>query len=370
VTGQRRMAMVWGSRVIGRELDDMNASIGYHPAEGQLVYIQTGLKHVSFSLLAALLLAGCEQSSVHHEWIGPKMLSVVTEDDQVSATIKTHVLHTPHYEIYTTIDDRPDLIARTAQLMEGGFDAYRTLAPNVQPTNYPMKCFLFANNVQWRDFTRQHTGPDSDIYLKITRGGYTIHDWYVAYYIGDITTYSVAAHEGWHQFVNRHFKGRLPPFLEEGLACMFENVEWNNDLPRWNLSMNPARTLSLRRAMDAGELFTLDQLVTLHAGMVVNQSNIRIEAFYAQCWAFARFMWEGENGKYRPALQKLFQDTADGSVADPTGSLRNSYHSWNPAGVKPMLEHYLGQDLTETSKEFTDFEKKIAYQEMSSQFEL
>jgi hypothetical protein len=316
-----------------------------------------------------LLLCGCNSEGISQHWIGPKTLSAVS-DPVLDNTSHMTVLHTQHYTIFTTITDRPDLLTRIAQLMEGGFVAYHTLAPDVTPTDHPMLCFLFANNVQWRDFTRANTGQDALTYLKITRGGYTIHDWYVAYYIGDITTYSVAAHEGWHQFVNRHFKGRLPPFLEEGLACMFENVEWNGDLPRWNLSMNPARTLSLRRAMDAGQLFTLDQLITMHAGDVVGQSNIRIEAFYAQSWAFARYLWEGDNNKYRPALQKLFDDTAAGTVADPTGSLRRSYLRWNPAGVRPMLEHYLGEDLSVTAKGFEAFEKKVAYDEMNSQFEL
>lgn len=169
------------------------------------------------------------------------MLSQVSIED-VNNAPQVKVLRTPHYKIYTTVDDRPDLNDRIAQLMEGAFGAYRTVGGNVPVTDYPMQCYIFANRVQWERFTLMHAGPDADIYLKIARGGYTIHDWYVAYYIGDISTYSVAAHEGWHQYVNRHFKGRLPPFLEEGIACMFENVEWDGNLPRWNLSLNPSRT--------------------------------------------------------------------------------------------------------------------------------
>jgi len=322
------------------------------------------------NLVLILFLAGCDSSGLSHTWVGPKSVAIVTQKDTTEMGPHMTLLESPHYQIYTTIDDRPDLLARMSQIMEGAYGCYRILAPDVTPTDHPMKCFLFANLVEWRNFTAQHTGLAAPTYLKITRGGYTIHDWYVAYYIGDITTYSVAAHEGWHQFANRHFKGRLPPFLEEGLACMFENVEWNDDLPKWNLSMNPARTLSLRRAMDQGQLFDLDQLMLLHAGDVVNQSPIKIEAFYAQCWAFARYLWEGENGKYRPALQKLFDDTAAGTVQDPTGSLRRSYLPWNPAGVQPVLESYFGVDLQTLSDGFVKFEKKIAYDEMSAQFEL
>jgi hypothetical protein len=291
-------------------------------------------------------------------------------DDTVNAGQDVKVIHTPHYEIFSTIQDRPDLLNRMGQLMEGAYATYRTLVPEVAPTNHPMICHLFANRLQWEQFTERHTGVNAPIYLKIGRGGYTIHDWYVAYYIGDIGTYSVSAHEGWHQFCARHFIGHLPPFLEEGLACMFENVEWDGDLPRWNLSLNPARALSLRKAMDAHELFPLSQLITLHAGKVIGYSDIKIQAFYAQNWAFARYLWEGDNGKYRPALQRLLADTAAGTVADPTGSLRRIYLPWNPAGVRPMLEHYLGEDLSVTEQGYQRFMQKIAYEEMNQQFQL
>ena len=325
----------------------------------------SGRARLAVCVLGVLLLAACADKQQLGTWSGPQMLSQVSISDVADAPPEVKVLRTQHYKIYTTIDDRPDLLARIAQLMEGAMGAYHRVAGNLPPPSYPMRCYLFDNRVEWEGFTRQHAGPDASIYLKIARGGYTIHDWYVAYYIGDIGTYSVAAHEGWHQYVNREFKGRLPPFLEEGIACMFENVEWSGDLPRWNLSLNPSRALSLRRAMDAGELFPLDKLITLHAGQIVNLSPIRIEAFYAQDWAFARYLWEGENGKYRPALQRLIADTAAGTVYDPTGS-----HRRNPRGVRPLLEHYLNEDLSVTEAGFRLFMTKIAYDEMKEQFEM
>ena len=99
------------------------------------------------------------------------------------------VIRTEHYSIYSTIQDRPDLLNRMGQLMEGAYGRYRMMVPSVKPTTYPMQCYLFNTRPEWMDFTRRHTGRDSNIYLQITRGGYTLHDWYVAYYIGDIATY-------------------------------------------------------------------------------------------------------------------------------------------------------------------------------------
>ncbi|MGD1278804.1 MAG: hypothetical protein ABR964_16445 [Tepidisphaeraceae bacterium] len=329
------------------------------------------LQRVAAFGICVLALASCSSSDNGlGSWSGPQMLASVSVEPAASAGPEVTLIRTQHYRIYSTIQDHPELLQRVGQLMEGAFSLYRTMAPGVPATDHPMQGYLFADRVQWEQFTRGHAGPDANIYLKISRGGYTIRDWYVAYYIGDIGTCSVAAHEGWHQYVNRHFKGRLPPFLEEGIATMFEDIEWSDSLPRWNLSVNPTRALSLRKVMDARETFPLEKLMTLHAGDVVNLSGIRIEAFYAQDWAFARYLWEGENGKYRPALQQLLTDTASGTVFDPTGSLRRSYLPWNPRGVGPMLEHYLHQDLAVTAAGFQQFMSKIAYEELSQQFNL
>lgn len=214
---------------------------------------------------AIISLTACTSNQTsQNTWAGPTVMASVSVDDATPGNASAKVIRTAHYEIYTTIPDRPDFLSGMAQLMEGAYGVYRTLAPTVQPTDHPMRCYMFGTRQEWMDFTRLHTGQDSTVYLQISRGGYTIHDWYVAYYLGgDNSTYSVAAHEGWHQFVARHFKGRLPPFLEEGIACMFEDVEWDNGLPRFNLTLNPDRALSLRRVVDANELFPLNELITL-----------------------------------------------------------------------------------------------------------
>lgn len=322
------------------------------------------------AFLALGACSGQKSESSSDQWSGPTVMASVTVEDASPTDQAVKVVRSEHYEIYSTIQDRPEMLNRLAQLMEGAYVMYRTVAPMVAPTDHRMRCYMFDNRVQWMDFTRKHTGLDSNVYLQISRGGYTIHDWYVAYYIGDVDTYSVAAHEGWHQFVARHFRGRLPPFLEEGLACMFEGVEWTNDLPRFNLSLNPERALSLRRVVDAGELFPLSKLITLHAGNIVGLPGIRIEAFYSQNWAFARYLWDGNNGQNRPALERLLADTAAGTIYDPTGSLRLAYLGWNPAGVRPLLEHYLGEDLPTIEAGYQEFIHKVAYDEMMEQFQM
>ena len=275
---------------------------------------------------------------------------------------------TPHYLIYTTVED-PEIVASVGQLMEGALSQYRRLVPSVPVTDRPMECFLFQSRHQWAAFTKGKTGADAAIYLQINRGGYTVGDWYVAYFIGDVGTLSVAAHEGFHQYVARHFESRLPPFLEEGLACMFEEVRWGEGrrasggpLPRWNFARNGSRVHGLRNAVEGARLFSLPELASMHAGQVVDQSPERIEAFYAQSWAFAKFLWDAEGGRHRPALRRILTDAANGNLYPGDNSRKHDGGLWDPESARPLLEHYLGSSLETIDGAFQRYAKRLAAQ--------
>ncbi len=322
------------------------------------------------TVLAAVL-AGCAAAPVATDGgpirattDGPAAAAAYTAEPWSYLGLPGAVLHTEHYDIYTTATDA-DLRRRLPAVMEGGLREYHRVAPGVPVSAEPMKCFVFGTREQWADFTRRHTGADAYWYLKINRGGYTVRDWYVAYSVGEAATLSVAAHEGWHQFASRNFRGRLPPFLEEGIATMFEDVRWDGDLPRWRLTVNRTRVDALQRAVTGDTVFPLATLLQLHAGNVVARSGAEIEAFYAQDWAFATFLWVA----HRPALRQLLDDTAAGTVFDPTGVHRNAGLPWNPAGVRPMLEHYLGMPLEQIDAEYQQFIRKVAFEDYNRQWE-
>lgn len=279
-------------------------------------------------------------------------------------------LVTRHYVIYTTLKD-DEVVAGVAQVMEGALSQYRRLAPEVAPSGQPMVCYLFQTRDQWAAFTQSRTGADAAIYLQINRGGYTVRDWYVAYFIGDLGTFSVAAHEGFHQYVARHFRSRLPPFLEEGLACMFEEVHWASAgrgpwLPRWNFAANRSRAVGLRNAYEGGYLLPLPTLAAMHAGQVVDQRPEQIAAFYAQSWAFARFLWDAEGGRYRPALRRILTDAARGTLHPDDRTLRTDDGLWDPDSARPLLEHYLGDDLEKLDDAFRRYVHRVAYQSQPS----
>jgi len=321
---------------------------------------------ILLSSLVAGCIAGCApEAPPLGTWTGPTEPAPVQITVQHFTDADVRTLHTAHYTIVSTMDDE-EFLQQVGQLMEGGYAAYQSVAPGVRPTSYPMMCYLFQTRAQWADYTRK-LGPDSSIYLHIHQGAYTRFDVYAAYYFGDGATCSVAAHEGWHQYVARHFKGRLPPFLEEGIATTFEGVQFEDGLPRFNRSINLDRDLALRKACEDQTLWPLDQLVTMHAGNVITLTNGRIMAFYAQAWAFARFLSDGEDGKYRPAFQSMLEDIANGTVWDPSGSFRSRLGPWIPGAAIPMFEHYLGEPFGQIEAEYNRYIQILAYDELPQQ---
>ena len=316
---------------------------------------------IATSVVGVALLAGCAAS---HPAPGHVTVAAPVEPrisgDTVEGIPGVRV-ELPHYVIHSTIPD-PVELRKIGQVLEGAHEAYRSLAPEVAVSSYPMECYFFETRPQWAAYTKAHTGDDASIYLRVNRGGYTINDKFVAYWIGETGTYSVAAHEGFHQYAARHLKGRLPPFLEEGLACMFEQVEWveqgknGRPLPQFDVRRNHARLMALRIAADGDEMYPLDVLVTMHAGQVVGKRSAKIEAFYAESWGFARFLHE----RHPEALAKMLLDASRGTLfADSSSEDALGAPTWDPKTAQPMIEHYLGMRIPAIEGEFAGFVKSI-----------
>ncbi len=307
-------------------------------------------------LILSMCLAGCGGGA--RQWDGPANPARVRSESWAYGERAGQKLRTNHYVLLTTIDDE-EVTNALGQVMEGAFAQYRRVAPTAVSGSAPMECYLFQYRKEWARFTEKHTGSDAPIYLQIKQGGYTVGDRYVAFYIGDIQTYSVAAHEGWHQYVARHFKHRPPPFLEEGLACLFEQVLWEGKLPRWDLASNAKRIVGLRNAAESKTLLPLRQLISMHAGQVVEKTTFQVETFYAQSWAFARFLWDAEDGRYRPALQQLLADAVTGTLyADGIARIAGSTE-WDPTSAGPILERYLEMSLPEIDRAYRAYIRKI-----------
>ena len=102
---------------------------------------------------------------------------------------------------------------------------------------------------------------DASIYLKIKKGAYYLNGSCVAYHIGREKTFSVLGHEGWHQFNSRHFNYRLPSWLDEGIALLFEKSKYNDGWFHFQPDKNINRLAALKKIMIENKMIPLQELI-------------------------------------------------------------------------------------------------------------
>ena len=273
-------------------------------------------------------------------------------------------LRTAHHEVFSTVAD-DDYNQRLADTLEAAVPLYQSvtgLAPP-PPGERPMRCYVFANRAQFEAFTRTNLAESAEDYLKFNRGGYTIGDVFASHYAGD-GTLSTAAHEGFHQYLHRVLRDSIPPFLEEGLASMFESLSFGGvnrrGAPTFDLRRNTPLANALHAAVEHAALIPLPELATLHAGDVVGSDRYPRELFYAQSWAFARFLLEADAGRYRPALRQMFIDAAAGRLYGPPDGVARAPGTFRPSESVAMLERRLGAPLASLEPAYRAFVQQIA----------
>ena len=274
---------------------------------------------------------------------------------------------TNHYKIHTTMLE-PLTLSRVPGFMESAYSAYQQQLPCPVRTGHKFKVFLFDTREQWEDFTRDFTGKASDLYLKIKKGAYYLKGACVTYNIGRSRTFSVLAHEGWHQFNCRHFKYRLPSWLDEGIATLFEASEYHDGFFSFDPARNASRLGSLRKQLMRGKLIPLEELIRLNPAEVVSLDDTQaVMAFYGQAYALIRFLREEEYGKYLPMYQQMLLDAKEGNwpinkKLGETAADRNVpiTGKWN-RHVSPKLFEYYVDDCESLQEAYIHFCKKIVH---------
>jgi len=271
-------------------------------------------------------------------------------------------LQTEHYLIYTTVLD-PRLLAQVPDLMESAHCAYNAqLSDPIRPRTHS-GVYLFADRSQWEAFTRAITGPHAALFLRIQEGAYCFNGSCVAYDIGLQRTLAALAHEGWHQFVNRHFAFRLPSWLDEGMAMMFEAFVREDGRIRFEPAVNAYRIEPLSRTMVRGDLIPLDPLLTTSPGEVMaTDPSERVQTLYGQAYALIRFLREADGGRHRDGFRRLLNDGLKGRwPLDPhaltVATDRNVPKTvrWNRVVGRQLFEYYVTDDLDGIERQYLAF---------------
>ncbi|MEJ5259364.1 MAG: hypothetical protein WHS88_04150 [Anaerohalosphaeraceae bacterium] len=277
---------------------------------------------------------------------------------------------TRHYEIYTTLDD-PLMLRQVPSFVESVYAEYQAQLPDPVSTDRRFVIYLFAQRSQWEQFTRDFTGPNADIYLRIRKGAYAVNDVCVAYHIGRSQTFSVIGHEGWHQFNSRFFAYRLPSWLDEGVATLFETCQYRQGRFVFEPQRNLHRLGALKETLLTGRMIPLEELLVLNPGQVLGDNggpDERVTAFYAQTYALVRFLREEFYGYYLRKYHTLMAAGLRGNW--PLDELEARIASdrnlpltvaWNQRVSPRLFSLYIDSDLKKIEKEYRAFCEKITY---------
>jgi len=273
---------------------------------------------------------------------------------------------TEHYDIYTTLLD-PLMLRQVPGFVESAYRGYQSQLPEPIDTQTRLTIYLFGSRQEWEDFTKKFVGRQWRAYLKIKKGAYYLNGACVAYNIGRKKTFSVLAHEGWHQFNSRHFAYRLPSWLDEGIAMHFETFRYDKGMFYFEPHKNGGRLAGLRRTILTDNMIPLKQLIALNPGYVIDDTE-SVLAFYSQAYALVRFLREENYGKRLGNYQNLLLAGLRGEwplepelrriAADRNIPLTARFNAFVSSKLFSM---YIGQDIKQIETEYIAFCKKSIY---------
>lgn len=279
------------------------------------------------------------------------------------------MIETQHYKIYTTLLE-PLMLKQVPAFVEAVWKEYQSQLPIPVQGNDKFTLYLFKDRQQWNAFSKEFTGPQWPIYSKIKKGAYYLNGACVAYNIGRTRTFSVIGHEGWHQFCSRYLKYRLPSWLDEGIAQLFEASEFENG----NFTFNPAKNYqklgALKLAMQNKDMIPLRKLITLNPGEVVlwQDPDKAVSAFYAQSYALVRFLREEGYGKRLSNYHQMLLGALNGDwpLDEQESRIASDRNipltvEWNRYIAQKLFDIYMGQDIEQIEPEYYRFCAKLVY---------
>ena len=275
-------------------------------------------------------------------------------------------ISTRHYEVYATLMDR-FLLSMIPAFLESAYNVYSNQIPEPVGNSTKFPIYLFANRTQWEQFTGAFAGNQAEIFYKIKAGAYYHNGACVVYDIGMTRTLSALGHEGWHQFSSRHFKYRLPSWLDEGVAMLFETYSNNNGTITFEPYKNEYRISALKKTLSSNKMIPLNELTAINPGQVLASDQAEaVSAFYSQSYALVRFLREYNHGIRHGIYNQLLTDGFLGrwpldEVSKEIATDRNLPRTilWNHIVGTQLFLQYINDDFEEIEQEYKAFCRQI-----------
>lgn len=244
------------------------------------------------------------------------------------------MFRTPSYRVFTTTT-RESILDRLPVFVEMAGAHYRSVITPLPAPALALDTYVMANRPQWERVVTQLLGSQSSLIAGMDRGGFTLAGRSILYEVGDDDTFTLLAHEGWHQFTQATMRDQLPIWLDEGLATYMEGHRWNGGVPVFTPRDNPDRLDSLATACRSARIVPLAELVRSTPQDWIAKGDDWPLAYYAQVWALARFAADdvtrrealanilslASRGELRRELSRRIGDRAAGiAMSSRTGS--------------------------------------------------
>ena len=240
------------------------------------------------------------------------LAAVVTAAHAPAAVVPLRTVDTPHYLIHTDVPaaDAP-LVDDLAKRMEAMYDEYDRQLADFHPAAGAARfqVYLFAHRDRFAAFTRV-AGPNS--------GGAFVngpHPFLATSVDGQDRDElrQTLQHEGFHQFAYFAVSRRLPVWLNEGLAELFEEGVWAGD--RFLLGqVTPRRVRQLHSDLDRNAAVPVRSLLAttpaVWAGTLRRDVNAG-ESNYAAAWAVAQYLTFGPDPDARRRRDDLLRTLHD-----------------------------------------------------------
>ncbi len=271
---------------------------------------------------------------------------------------------TSHYCIYSTVHTEV-LQRHLPGFMEAAYRNYCRLTglKNLRPSR-PMPIYMLGTRAEWAALTKKATGPLAEKYLGIAAGGYCHKGICVFWDIGAFATFSIASHEGLHQFFHHRLKHRLPAWLEEGFCVTSEGYVIEQDRVRFTPDRNVMRFSNLRTAMVNGWWIPLDKLLPMDAGDMITGLTQKAVGYYGQLWALVGFI--RSHDEYQKGLRRLLSDAETGNLHKALNVTEKDMRemlrwgrAYNRFVSEKLFRYYFTDDLKGFDREFYQFSKRL-----------
>jgi hypothetical protein len=264
-------------------------------------------------------------------------------DDLKPQAPPLRVVHSRHYDIHTDMDQ--PLIDDLSSRMDSMYEQYvKTFSEFKLPADSPpLAVYLFTTHdryMAFTDFAGTNTGglfvPGRRPYLAAYEQGQ-----------GRDALRRTLQHEAFHQFAHAAISRQLPPWMNEGLAQLFEESIWEgNDFITDQIP--PRRLRQLNADIIQKRLIDFDLMLAMSPrewSSMLHKDVAKAAIAYNQAWAMAYFCSQAGDPLYHKSFTQLLSrlhgnlDPADETrkaFAD-LKDFRKKFNAW-AAKLKPTPE--------------------------------